>query len=87
MERQWYKTTADEHIIYDRRYVKDDVWAFKVSKRITIYLIDKPNYDFCVSAGANSESSYSGCFFGHPEVANLVQAMEGIKIKHPDYFK
>ena len=83
MKTQWEKTND----FYDRRYVTDDVWSYKVSKMITIYLIDRPNYMFTVSAGANSERSYTGCFFGHMEVTNLVQAMEGIKKRHPNYFK
>lgn len=81
--KTWKKTNN----YYNREVVTCDVWSYKVNSYMTIYLQDKPNYTFTVSAGANSDSSYTGSFYGHSEVTTLIQAMEGIKKKHPNYFK
>ena len=80
---EWIKTND----YYNREVVSCDVWSYKVSKRITIYLQDKLNYTYTVSAGANSDSSYTGCFFGHENIKNLSDAMKAIEDKHPNYFK
>lgn len=81
--KNWEKTNN----YYNRDVVKCDVWSYKVSKRITIYLMDEPNYTYTVSAGANSDSSYTGCFFGCAEINTLDKAKEALKRKHPNYFK
>ena len=81
--RTWEKTNN----YYNPEVVTCDVWSFIVSPKITIYLQDEPNFTFTVSAGANSNNSYTGCFFGHPEVTNVQDAMEAISKKHPNYFK
>jgi len=83
MKTEWVKTND----YYNREVVTCDVWSYKVSQNTTIYLMDEPNFTFTVSAGADSDRSYTGCFYGHPEVTNLSQAMKGIKEKHPNYFK
>ena len=67
--------------------VKSDVWSCKISKKITIYVIDEPDFMFTVSAGANSEGSYTGCFYGHDEIKTLEQAIDAIEQKHKKYFK
>ena len=42
------------------------VWAKTVkSGRGIIYLHDDEHFNFTASFGANSDDSYSGCFFGH----------------------
>lgn len=78
----WKKTND----FYNRDVVKFDVYSYKVSKRITIYLQDGNDYTFTVSAGANSQFSYTGCFFGH-NLKNVEEAMRLIEKKHKRYFK
>lgn len=81
--KTWKKTNN----YYNREVVKCDVWSYIVSPRITIYLQDQPNFMFTVSAGANSDNSYTGCFYGHSEITNVHEAMDAIAKKHPNYFK
>lgn len=51
--------------------------------RIPVYIFGSPNsleLNFCVSAGANSEYSYSGCFY--PEKLTLEESMNRLDDMH-----
>jgi len=83
MKGNWIKTND----YYNREVVTKDVWSCKTKlHRITVYVIDKPNFMFTVSAGANSDLSYTGCFFEHPEIKTVQDAIEAIEKKHKSYF-
>lgn len=63
-----------------------DCWvkAFTfLNRKIPVYVYGLPDSDtlsFCVSAGANSGYSYSGCFF--PQKLNWVETMAAIDEKY-----
>jgi len=82
MKGNWIKTND----YYNREVVTCDVWSCKVCKTITIYVMDEPNFTFTVSAGASSDSSYTGCFYGHDDIKTVNDAIESIEIKHKNWF-
>ena len=52
---------------------KGKVWEMKVG-RGRIILVDGNDFMFVSSFGANSDLSYSGCFFNDPKVKTLEDA-------------
>lgn len=68
----WIETT--DHIYSG---VTVPVFAKKVG-RGTVYLRDENNFTFTASFGANSDKSFTGCFYGHPEIKTLQDAMNAL---------
>lgn len=63
---------------YNPEVVKCPVWAkeFKrTGKPVIVYLQDAGSFTFTVSAGANSDYSYTGCFYQSP-VKTVEQAQQ-----------
>lgn len=81
---EWRLTGKDEDIIYDRSVVTEDVYAKKFG-RGTVYLIDGRSFQFTANYGANSEKSYTGCFFGDDSVKTVEQAMAKLDTKFKGY--
>lgn len=67
---KWSKTND----YYDRKVVTEDVWSRKC-KRGMVYVIDKPSFTYTFSCGANSEYSFTGCFFGCSKITTVQEAM------------
>lgn len=66
----WNKT--NDH--YNREVVTEDVWSRKC-RRGKIYVIDKAPFTYTFSCGANSDYSFTGCFFGCSKITTAEQAM------------
>lgn len=77
----WVKTND----YYNRAVVKCDVYSIKVTKKRTVYLQDSENFNFTFSCGANSDYSFSGCFYG-TTIKTLDQAMEYLNKFIPLHF-
>ncbi len=58
---EWKKTNN----YYNRDVITSDVWSYQITKKRTIYLIDDPesNFTYTFSCGANSDYSFTNCFF------------------------
>ncbi|GAB6119606.1 hypothetical protein [Dysgonomonas termitidis] len=67
---QWTKTND----YYNREVVKEDVWSRKC-RRGKIYVIDRKNFTYTFSCGADSDYSFTGCFFGCSKITTVEQAM------------
>ena len=71
----WNKTND----FYNREVVTQDVWSRKC-KYGTIYVIDKIPFTYTFSCGADSDYSFTGCFYGCSKITNIHQAMEVIDL-------
>lgn len=68
----WTKTND----YYNREVVKEDVYSRKC-RYGKIFLIDAPgSFTYTFSCGANSEYSFTGCFWRYPKISNVNQAMD-----------
>ena len=71
--KKWTKTND----YYNREVVTQDVWSRKC-RRGKIYVIDKAPFTYTFSCGANSDYSFTGCFFGCSKITTVEQATEVI---------
>jgi len=77
MNNQWNKTNN----YYNRDVVKCDVYSkpFKAQYiRGTVYVMDEKDFMFTCSFGANSDYSYTGCFFECTKIKTVTDAMDAI---------
>lgn len=70
---EWTKTND----YYNREIVTQDVWSRKC-RRGKIYVIDGKHFTYTFSCGANSDYSFTGCFFGCSKITTIEQAMKVI---------
>ena len=74
----WTKTND----YYNREVVTCDVYSRPV-KRVRgkggmLYVMNKDNFTYTCSMGANSDYSYTGCFFECTKITNVNEAMIAI---------
>ncbi len=78
METTWTKTND----YYNRDVVTCDVYsriAYRgVGKPRKIYVMDEGSFTYTFSMGANSDSSFSDCFFECTKITNVIEAMAAI---------
>ncbi len=78
IENTWTKTND----YYNREVVTCDVYSRPVKRASgrtgMLYVMDKDNFTYTCSMGANSDYSYTGCFYGCPKITNVNEAMEAI---------
>ena len=72
---QWNKTND----YYNRDVVTSDVWSRKC-RYGKIYVIDNKDFTYTFSCGANSDYSFTGCFFGLSKITTVQQAMSVIDV-------
>lgn len=65
--------------------VKTETWV-KSFGRGKVFLRNEKDFPFTCSFGANSDLSYSGCFFEVEEVKTLEQAKSAIDIKMNSHY-
>ena len=70
---EWNKTND----YYNREAVTQDVWSRKC-RRGKIYVIDEAPFSYTFSCGANSDYSFTGCFFGCSKITTIEQAILAI---------
>ena len=56
-------------------------WVVDVVNGGHIYLTDVEYFYFTASFGHNSDRSYSGCFYGHPDIKTLDDAKAALSRK------
>jgi hypothetical protein len=62
---------------YDPDYAKTcDCRELKIRGGKVYLQANDPHFSFTVSCRANSDRSYTGCFFNHAEITTAEQAME-----------
>ena len=74
----WKKTTD----FYNREVVKCDVWSKKFGRGM-VYVQDKGSFQYSQSMGANSEHSFTGCFYLSTKVKTVQQAMNALDVITP----
>lgn len=74
----WKKTND----YYNREVVSCDVYSRPASKGRgrsgMIYVMDKDNFTYTFSMGANSDYSFTGCFFECAKIKTVEDAMNAI---------
>lgn len=70
---KWTKTND----YYNREVVTPDVWSRKC-RRGKIYVTDGEHFTYTFSCGANSDYSFTGCFFGCSKITTVKLAMKVI---------
>lgn len=83
MELEWQK--IEDHI-YNKKVVNCDVYVLRITKKRNIYLMDKENFSYTFSCGANSEYSFSGSFYG-TSITTLEDAKEYLLKFQKSYFR
>lgn len=82
-----FTTTADKvwtktNDYYNREVVTCDVWSRpcprSYGKGGMLYVMNKDSFTYTVSMGANSDYSFTGCFFECTKIKTIEDAMNAI---------